>query len=90
MGILLSGAPSSFGVVVSLFVNGWFVMCGFPSREGIKGCVMVRGSVWFEMFFLGGVCLLWVDVFDFRWLCAGVTHPQPLSRGEVRVLVTCW
>ena len=22
-------------------------------------------------------------VFDFRRLCAGVTHPRPLSRGEV-------
>ena len=60
MGILLSGAPSSFGVVVSLFVNGWFVMCGFPSREGIKGCVMERGAVGVEMFLLlfGGVVFL--------------------------------
>ena len=23
---------------------------GFPSREGIKGCVMVRCAVWFELF----------------------------------------
>ena len=23
-----------------------------------------------------------MDAFDFRKLCAGVTHPQPLSRGE--------
>ena len=35
------------------------------------------------MFFLGGVCLLWVVAFDLRRLCAGVTHPRPLSRGEV-------
>ena len=27
--------------------------CGcFPSREGIKGCVTVRGAVWAEMFLL--------------------------------------
>lgn len=36
-----------------------------------------------EVVFLG----FWVDVFDFRRLCPGVTHPQPLSRGEVEVLL---
>ena len=67
---------------------------GFPSGEGIEGCVTVRSAVWAEVFlplfgevvFLG----LWVDVFVFRWLCLGVTHPRPLSRGEVRALVTYW
>ena len=57
-------------------------MVCFPSGEGIKGCVTVRGAVWAEVFlplfgevvFLG----LWVDVFGFRWLCLGVTHPRPL------------
>ena len=24
-----------------------------------------------------------VTAFDLRWLCLGVTHPQPLSRGEI-------
>ena len=51
-----------------LFGNEWFVALCFPSREGIEGCVMVRGAVWGEMFlllfgevvFLGFGWLLWV------------------------------
>ena len=27
--------------------------------------------------------MFWAVAFDFRKLCADVTHPQPLSRGEV-------
>ena len=34
-------------------------MVGFPSREGIKGCVTVRSTVWDEVIFVavwgGGV-----------------------------------
>ena len=39
----------------------------------------VRLSSFFEVGFVG----LWAAAFDYRKLCAGVTHPQPLSRGEV-------
>ena len=28
-------------------------------------------------------------VFDFRWLCSGVTHPPPLSRGENWIVLFC-
>ena len=31
----------------------------------------------------GGICRLRVDVFGLRWLCLDVTHPLPLSRGEM-------
>ena len=34
----------------------------------------------------GGICRLRVDVFDFRKPCSDVTHPQPLSRGEIWML----
>ena len=34
VGILLSGTSGSFGMVVSLFVNGWFVMCRAPLSRG--------------------------------------------------------
>ena len=54
---------------------------------------MVRDAARVEMFlllfgeevFLG----LWVTALVFRKLCAGVTHPRPLSRGEVRALLSC-
>ena len=36
----------------------------------------------------GGICRLRVDVFGLRWLCLGVTHPQPLSRGEFWMLLS--
>ena len=70
----------------------FFVMsdlCGvFPSREGIKGCVTVRGAVWDEMFLLlfGDVVFL-----GFGWMllilgsCARTSHtPAPLKRGVLR------
>ena len=51
----------------------------------------MRGEAWVEVFLLlfGEVVFLgfWVDVFDFRRLCLDVTHPRPLSRGEVEVLL---
>ena len=51
---------------------------------------MVRGAGWVEMIFLlfgEEVFLgLWVVAFDFRWLCIGVTHPRPLSSGEMGML----
>lgn len=35
-----------------LIGNGWVVWGGFPSREGIVGCVTMRGAVWVEVFLL--------------------------------------
>ena len=65
-----------------LIGNGWVVWGGFPSREGIVGCVTMRGAVWVEVFLLlfGEVAFLglWVTVLGLRWLCLGVTHPRPL------------
>ena len=61
---------------------------GFPSREGIKGCVTVRVAAWVEelrdtvsrgLVLRGVIRQASGDHFDFRRLCAGVTHPQPLS-----------
>ena len=56
----------------------------------IKGCVTVRGVGWDEVFLLlfgwGSVCQILGDCFGFRKLCADVTHPPPLSRGEVEML----
>ena len=58
---------------------------GFPSREGIKGCVTVRGAGWDEVFLLlfGEVVFL-----GFGWLllisvavCGRHTPPSPLKRG---------
>ena len=57
-------------------------MCGFPSREGIKGCVMVRCAVWVEVFFLGGVCLLWVDAFDLGGYARTSHTPGPSREGR--------
>ena len=54
----------------------------FPSREGIKGCVMMRGAGCDEMIFE-------VVSVDFGWLLLilvavrGRHTPLPLSRGEV-------
>ena len=52
-----------------------------PLERGLKGCVTVRCEIWLKEFlevrFLG-----FSDCFYFKWLCADVTHPQPLSRGE--------
>ena len=51
-----------------LIGNGWVVWGGFPSREGIEGCVTVRGVgcdemillLFGEVAFLGFGWLLWV------------------------------
>ena len=59
----------------------------FPSREGIKGCVTVRVAAWVEglrdtvsrrLVLQGVIRQASGDRFDFRWLCADVTHPRPL------------
>ena len=54
----------------------------------------VRDEVWVEMLLLlfDEVLSLrfWVTALGFRKLCADVTHPPPLSRGEVWVLLPCW
>ena len=47
--------PLSRGEVwnaVFLLVMSDLWRVGFPSREGIEGCVTVRGAVWVEMFLL--------------------------------------
>ena len=56
-------------------------MVYFPSREGIKGCVTVRGAVEAKEF-LEVRFLSFNNYFYFKWLCADVTHPRPLSIGE--------
>ena len=70
----------------------------FPSREGIEGCVTVRVAAWVEglrdtvsrrLVLQGVIRQASGDRFDFRKLCADVTHPRPLSRGEVRALLSC-
>ena len=52
-----------------------------PLERGLKGCVTVRGAVEAEEFLEVRV-LGFNDCFYFKWLCADVTPPQPLSRGE--------
>ena len=48
-----------------LIGNGWVVWGGFPSREGIEGCVTVKVACWAEMFLL----LFGEEVFfGFGWL----------------------
>jgi hypothetical protein len=65
---------------------------GFPSREGIKGCVTGRGAVWAEglrdtvsrgLVLRGVIRQASGDHFDFRRLCAGVTHPRPSREGRL-------
>ena len=46
---------------------------GRDFRDTIEGCVY---------------CSVSETVFVFEWLCADVTHPQPLSRGEFWMLFT--
>ena len=75
-----------------LVMRGLWRGC-FPVPErGFKGCVTVRGAAWVEglrntvsrnLVLRGGICRLWVAAFDLRWQCLDVTHPRPLSRGEV-------
>ena len=64
---------------------------GFPSREGIKGCVTGRGAVWAEglrdtvsrgLVLRGVIRQASGECFWSRRLCTGVTHPPaPLERG---------
>ena len=76
---------------------GVYGVVNSPLERGFKGCVTVRGAAWGEMFLpscwdmlhllllveLWSICRLWVTALGFRRLCTGVTHPRPLSRGEV-------
>ena len=62
----------------------------FPSREGIKGCVMMRGAGCDEMIFE-------VVSVDFGWLllilgsCARTSHtPCPSREGRFEMLVSFW
>ena len=69
-------------------------MCvGFPSGEGIEGCVMERGAGWVEMFLplFGDVVFL-----GFGWLlgvlggCAWTSHtPGPSREGRFGMLFSC-
>ena len=52
----------------------------------MKGCVMVKCAVWLKEFLEARV-LSFSDCFYFKLLCADVTHPQPLSRGEIEILL---
>ena len=54
-------------------------MC-YDEMRGMGGDVFA--AVW-----RCGVSWLRVVALGFRWQCADVTHPLPLSRGEVRVLI---
>ena len=60
--------PLSRGEIKMLFfllIMSALYCGGFPSREGIKGCVTVRSAVWFEKIFL----LFGEEVFlDFGWI----------------------
>ena len=65
-------------------------MVCFPSGEGTKGCVTVRGEVWDKMFLLlfgrGVIRQILDDCFDFRKQCTGVTHPRPSREGSFEML----
>ena len=58
----------------------------FPSREGTKGCVTVRGEVWDKMFLLlfgrGVIRQILGDCFCFRKQCTDITHPRPSREGS--------
>ena len=70
-----------------LFGNEWFVACRIPLLRGDQGVCYGEGCGMggdvFAAVWRCGVSWLRVDVFDFRRLCTDVTHPLPLSRGEV-------
>ena len=66
-GLSVEDSPLKRGGLDAAFLvgNGWVVWGGFPSREGIKGCVTVRGAVWAEVILL----LFGEEVFlCFGWL----------------------
>ena len=56
---------------------------GFPSGEGIEGCVTVRYSGWFEVFFEEVVFVGFVWLFLIWEAVRGRdTPPAPLKRGD--------
>ena len=61
-------------------------MCQVPLSRGDEGVCdgEVRGFAQrvLEVRFLG-----FSDCFYFKWLCLYVTHPLPLSRGEIKKLL---
>ena len=76
-----------------LFGNEWVECEVSPLERGLKGCVTVRCAGWDEIVFLlfGDVAFVgfWWLLLIFRWLCTGVTHPRPLSRGENWIVLFC-
>ena len=62
---------------ISPIERGWRGVLRWEARAGLR----YYGR--FVLVFWGGICWHLVVVFDFRRLCAGVTHPLPLSRGEI-------
>ena len=67
--------------------NEWFVVwCVSPLERGSRGVLRWgarHGVRWFCCCLVRWYFLALGDCFDFRRLCAGVTHPRPLSRGEI-------
>ncbi len=75
-----------------LFDDERFMAWGFPSREGIKGCVTGRGAVWAEelrdtvsrgLVLRGVIRQASGDHFDFQVAVPGRDTPPPFSRGEI-------
>ena len=66
----------------------------FPLLRGDKGvCYGERRGMGGDVFatvWRCGVSWLRVVALGFRWLCADVTHPRPLSRGEIWILLFVW
>ena len=80
-------APLERGDLKYSFLVGnerFVVLCVSPLERGLRGVLRREaraGKKYCNVVFLE----LRVDVFDFRRLCSGVTHPRPLSRGEIGV-----
>ena len=77
-----------------LFENKRFGYDVFPLEWGLRGVLRRGGGGGVEIIFAavwwGGIYWFWEVAFDFRWLYADVTHPRPLSRGELWMLFPSW
>ena len=78
--------------------NGWVGCGGFPSREGIEWCVMVkvaakadglRDTVSRRLVLQGGICQTLVVALDLG-SCARASHtPSPSQEGRFGMLFSC-